>query len=107
MMEYIQVITTTERKADAEKIASVLVNKKLAGCVQLIGPISSIYWWQGKIQRADEWLCLIKTTKTNYEALESAILKMHPYKVPEILAIPVLAGSRNYFNWLDDVLEKT
>lgn len=107
MTEYIQVITTTEKKTDAEKIAEVLVEKKLAGCVQIIGPISSIYWWEGKMERADEWLCLIKTTKTMYEDLESAIRKIHPYKVPEILAIPVVAGNKNYLSWLDSVLEKT
>jgi periplasmic divalent cation tolerance protein len=106
MTEHIQVITTTENRADAEKIAEVLVEKKLAGCVQIIGPISSVYWWEGKIEKADEWLCLIKTTRTLYEDLESVLRKIHPYKVPEILAIPVVTGSKDYFSWLDSVLEK-
>jgi len=107
MNEHIQVITTTENKADAEKIAEVLVEKKLAGCVQIIGPISSVYWWEGKMEKANEWLCLIKTTRTLYEDLESTLHKIHPYKVPEILAIPVVAGSKDYLSWLDSVLEKT
>jgi periplasmic divalent cation tolerance protein len=107
MAEYIQVITTTGNKTDAEKIAEVLVEKKLAGCVQIFGPISSVYWWEGKMQRGKEWFCLIKTTRTMYENLESAIRKVHPYKVPEILAIPVVGGSKDYLCWLDSVLEIT
>jgi periplasmic divalent cation tolerance protein len=106
MSEHIQVITTTENKTDAEKIAEFLVDKKLAGCVQIIGPISSVYWWQGKIEKANEWLCLIKTTRALYENLESSLRKIHPYKVPEILAIPVVAGSKDYLSWLDCVLGK-
>jgi periplasmic divalent cation tolerance protein len=106
MTKYIQVITTTENKTDAERIAKVLVEEELAGCVQIIGPISSVYWWEGKPERSDEWLCLIKATRVTYEDLESAIRKIHPYKVPEILAIPVVAGSKDYFSWLDNVLEK-
>jgi periplasmic divalent cation tolerance protein len=107
MTKYIQVITTTENKTDAEKIAEILVEKKLAGCVQIIGPISSIYWWEGKIEKANEWLCLIKTTRVMYADLESAIRKIHPYKVPEILAMPVVAGSKDYLRWLEGVVEKT
>jgi periplasmic divalent cation tolerance protein len=106
MREYIQVTTTTESKADAEKIAESLVEKKLAGCVQIVGPISSVYLWEGKIEKADEWLCLIKTTRALYENLESTLHKIHPYKVPEILSIPVIAGSKDYLSWLDNVLER-
>lgn len=106
MTEHIQVITTTENKKDAEKIAELLVEKKLAGCVQIIGPISSVYRWEGKIEKANEWLCLIKTIRALYESLELELRKIHPYKVPEILAIPVVAGSKDYLSWLDCVLKK-
>lgn len=105
MTQHIQVITTTKNKTDAEKIAEVLVENKLAGCVQIIGPISSVYRWEGRMEKADEWLCLIKTTSTLYEDLETALCKIHPYKIPEILAIPVVAGSKNYLSWLDNTLE--
>lgn len=106
MTEYIQIITTTEKKADAEKISQILVEKKLAGCVQIIGPITSTFWWEEKIDKAEEWLCLIKTNKNLYNELEQAIRSVHPYKVPEILAISVITGSKDYLSWLESVLKK-
>ena len=105
MREFIQVITTTESRADAEKIARVLVEKRLAGCVQILGPVTSTYWWKEKIEMAEEWFCLIKTSKDIYQNVESEILRVHPYKVPEILAIPVIGGSRDYLSWLDSELK--
>jgi len=107
MTEYVQVITTTTSRTDAEKIVEVLVEKRLAGCAQIIGPVSSMYWWEGRMERATEWLCLIKTSKTTYKDLESTIRKIHPYKVPEILAMPIIAGNKDYLSWLDSVIEKT
>ena len=101
MVEYIQVITTTETKEDAQKIARTVVEKRLAGCVQIIGPITSTYWWKNNIEMAEEWLCLIKSRKDLYQELEKAIREVHPYEVPEILAVPVVAGSRNYLQWLE------
>jgi periplasmic divalent cation tolerance protein len=107
MIEHVQVITTTGKKKDAEKIAEFLVEKRLAACVQIFGPIASVYWWEGRIEKANEWFCLIKTMGALYENVESAIRKIHPYKVPEILAIPVVAGSNDYLSWLDEVVKKT
>ena len=105
MTDYIQVTTTTETRADAQAIANTVVEKRLAGCVQVIGPITSIYWWQGKIETAEEWLCAIKSRKDLYGELEKAILQAHPYDVPEILAAPVTEGSQSYLEWLDDELK--
>jgi periplasmic divalent cation tolerance protein len=73
MEEYIQVVTTTEKKEDAEKIAEALVKKKLAACAQTIGPIWSIYWWKGRVEKAEEWLCLIKSEKSLFCKLEETI----------------------------------
>lgn len=106
MGKTIQVITTTETKADAQAIARALVEKRLAGCVQIIGPITSTYWWEGKIKTAEEWLCLIKSRRALYEALEETIREVHPYDVPEILAVPVVAGGRDYPEWLDGELKQ-
>ena len=106
MTDTIQVITTTETKADAQAIARALVEKRLAACVQIIGPITSTYWWQGEIETAEEWLCLIKSRRDLYEALEEAIQEVHPYEVPEILAVPVVAGGRDYLEWLDGELQE-
>ena len=68
--EYVQVSTTTEKKEDAEKIAKVLIGKKLAACVQIFGPILSTYWWQGKVETADEWICNIKSKRVLYDEIE-------------------------------------
>ena len=106
MDEYIQVFATTEKKEDAKKIARLLVQKKLAGCVQMIGPISSTYWWKDKVETAGEWLCLIKTRKSLFQELEKAIKKIHPYETPEIIAMPIVSGSKDYLKWLDEELSK-
>jgi len=106
MTKTIQVITTAETKADAQAIARAVVEKRLAGCVQIIGPITSTYWWQGEIETAEEWMCVIKSRQDLYERLEEAIREVHPYDVPEILAVPVIAGSKDYLRWLDDELNQ-
>lgn len=105
MTDHIQVITTTERRETARTIASTLVERRLAGCVQIIGPIQSTYRWQGQVETAEEWLCLIKSREDLYEELEKAIRELHTYKVPEILATPVKAGSSQYLEWLTGSLK--
>jgi len=104
--EFIQVFTTTENEQDAQKIARALVEERLAGCVQIIGPIKSIYWWKENIETAEEWLCIIKTKKRLFEKLEKSIREIHPYETPEILAIPITQASEDYLNWLDRELKK-
>lgn len=103
MAEYVQVSTTAGTKKDAERIASALVEKRLAACVQVAGPIASTYWWQGKMETAEEWLCLAKTRCELYGPLEHAIREIHPYDTPEIIAVPIAAGSADYLAWLSDV----
>ena len=100
--KYIQVVTTISGKRGAEKIAKSLIDKRLAACVQIIGPIKSVYRWKGKIENAKEWVCVIKTRKTLYKKVESAIRKIHPYEVPEIIAMPIVAASKDYLKWLSD-----
>ena len=106
MTDFVQAITTTETRADAQAIANALVEQRLAGCVQVMGPITSTYWWESKVETAEEWLCLIKSRRDLYEELEQVIREAHPYDVPEILAVPVTAGSKPYLEWLDGELEK-
>jgi periplasmic divalent cation tolerance protein len=101
MSDYIQVVTTTERREDAERIARALVEERLAACVQVTGPITSTYRWQGKIETAQEWQCWAKSRHSLYAKIEQAIRKLHPYEVPEILAMPIVAGSADYLAWLD------
>ncbi len=100
MEDFIQVQTATERREEAEAIARALVERRLAACVQVLGPIHSTYRWKGEIEDAEEWLCLIKTRHDLYEAVEKAIVELHPYETPEIIAVPIERGSRAYRQWL-------
>jgi len=102
MKSYIQITTTTETKKQAQTIAQYLVEAKLAACVQIIGPITSIYRWKQKLENTEEWLCLIKTRNDLFNKVEAAIKSMHPYETPEIIAVPIVKGSKEYLNWLDD-----
>lgn len=100
METFIQVMTATDKREDAERIARSLVEGRLAGCVQIVGPVTSVYRWKGRIETAGEWLCLIKSRADLYGAIEESILALHPYQTPEIIALPVAAGSRDYLEWL-------
>ena len=100
MAEYIQVLTTVGSEREAEQIGTALLEQRLAACVQTVGPIVSRYRWQGKLERGREWQCLAKTEARLFEEVEAAIRAAHSYEEPEILAIPVLAGSRGYLDWL-------
>jgi periplasmic divalent cation tolerance protein len=104
MKSYIQVMTTTETKEQAQTIAQHLVERKLVACVQITGPITSIYRWKGKVENAQEWLCLIKTQDDLYNKVEAAIKSQHPYETPEIIAVPIIKGSKEYLSWLEDEL---
>lgn len=104
MSAYIQIMTTTETHKQAEVIAGHLVETGLAACCQIIGPLTSVYRWQGKVEEAHEYLCLIKTAADLYAAVEDAIRDLHPYEVPEILAVPVVQGSAAYLGWMQESL---
>jgi periplasmic divalent cation tolerance protein len=100
MTDAIQVVTTTGSQQEAEKISQALVTRRLAACVQVAGPITSTYHWQGKLETSQEWLCVIKSLQSHYAALEAAIRELHSYDVPEILAFEVARGHRDYLDWL-------
>ena len=101
MAEYIQIFTTTESRDVAEMISREVVGKRLAACVQIVGPITSTYWWEEKVQKTEEWLCMMKTRGQLYNELEKAIISLHPYEVPEIVALPIVSGSQRYLDWLE------
>jgi len=96
----IQIVTTTASADEARRIGAALVEERLAACVQIVGPIESIYRWQGKVETATEWQCWIKTRSQHYDAVEAVIRRLHSYEVPEILAVPIIAGSEAYLKWL-------
>ena len=98
----IQVITTVDSHAGALAIARRLVERKLAACAQVSGPITSAYWWEGAVQTDEEWYCVIKTRADRYDDVEEEIVAAHPYDEPEILAVPVVAGSSGYLQWVQE-----
>jgi periplasmic divalent cation tolerance protein len=100
MTDYIQVSTTTGSEEEAERIGEALVERRLAACAQVIGPVASRYRWQGKVETAREWICVAKTEASRYPELEAAIRELHSYEEPEILATPIVAGSRGYLDWV-------
>ena len=100
--KYLMIVTTCPDMPAAEKIADVLVEKSLAACVQIIPGIKSVFRWQGQVDYAAESLLLVKTVAENYPEIENLINSIHGYDVPEIIAVPVSAGSRDYLAWIDD-----
>ena len=96
------VLTTTGSRDDAQQIASALVERQLAACVNIVEKIESVYRWEGRVAHAAEWLLLIKTTETAFEKVRQAIKELHPYEVPEILSIAVQDGSAEYLNWIEE-----
>jgi len=100
--KFLQIYTTTDSKKIAKKIALTLVKEKLAACVQITGPIKSIYRWKGKVENAREWLCIIKCRAKQFRKIEARIKQIHTYQIPEIVAIPIAGGSPDYLNWLNE-----
>lgn len=97
----LQVQTAVGSRADADRIAAALVAGRLAACVQVLAPMTSTYRWQGAVETAEEWLLLVKTTADRYPAVEAAIRSLHPYDEPEIVALPIVAGSTGYLGWIE------
>jgi periplasmic divalent cation tolerance protein len=94
------VITNLPDRAAAERIAEALVTEGVAACVNVLAECTSIYHWEGKLNRTSEVPLLIKTTKTAYPRLEETLRKLHPYELPELIALPVSAGLPEYLNWV-------
>ncbi len=97
MTEYVQLSTTTATVEEAEEIATALVEQRLAACVQIIPQVRSVYRWQGKVEQADEWLCLVKTRRSLLPQVEAEIGRRHSYECPELIAVSIEAGSVAYF----------
>ncbi|MEM9566848.1 MAG: divalent-cation tolerance protein CutA [Cyanobacteria bacterium P01_E01_bin.34] len=104
MSEFLQVSTTTSTCADAERLATILLESRLVACAQIIGPVTSWYWWKGTLETATEWQCLLKTSRLLYASVKTQILRHHSYETPEIIAVPVVDGTREYLDWLREQL---
>jgi periplasmic divalent cation tolerance protein len=104
MENYIEIFVTVNSKKTAAKIASVLLDKRIAACVQQGGPVRSYYEWQGKRRVTNEWTLTIKSSSEHFNLVEEAIKEFHPYITPEIIIRKIDGGSRDYLKWLDDSL---
>jgi periplasmic divalent cation tolerance protein len=102
MSEYVVILVTFPSLADAEKCADVLLSRKLVACTNITQEISSLFWWQGKIDSADEVLMLAKSTQSLFSEITDCIQAHHPYDVPEIIALPIIAGSEAYLKWITE-----
>lgn len=100
MTDLVIVTATTPDEAVALRIAADAVRARLAACAQVQGPIHSTFQWRGAIDQATEWYCHLKTTRASLEALTALIRRAHPYQVPEIVAVPIVAGFRPYLEWV-------
>ncbi|MGD2066891.1 MAG: divalent-cation tolerance protein CutA [Candidatus Bathyarchaeota archaeon] len=104
-MSYLIVLMTTSNKEEAENIVRALLEDKLIACANIIESVSSFFWWQGKIESEKEALIIIKTNDKLFEKLQKRITALHSYDVPEILALPIVAASQSYLDWLKVSLE--
>lgn len=102
--KYCLILCTCPDQAAAERIASALVSRHLAACVNILPGLTSIYLWAGTIEKDPELLLLIKSEHGRYSEVEQTILELHPYELPEVIAVPVAQGAESYLNWIDQCL---
>ena len=101
---YFVVIVTTASKQEAENIAQHLLKERLIACANITGPVSSLFHWDGKMEKAEEHLIFMKSRKDLFEKLAETVKALHSYEVPEIIALPIIDGSKTYLGWIDSCL---
>ncbi len=99
---FIVVLVTAKDHKEAKNISDKLIQDKLAACVNIIEGVRSLFWWEGKVDQANEVLLVIKTQKVLFKKLEKAVKSAHSYTVPEIIALPIVAGNQDYLKWIKD-----
>jgi periplasmic divalent cation tolerance protein len=100
-MDCLQVVTTTDTREEADRLARSAVEHRLAACAQLVGPVTSTYRWEGAVQTATEWQCVLKTTAARFDELREHLEREHSYDTPEIVATPIVAGNAAYMEWIE------
>lgn len=103
---YIVIFVTVSSKKEAETIARQLLKKRLVACVNILDKAESFFWWQKKIDTAKETLLIIKSKKAKFDKIARVIKSMHSYDVPEIIALPIIAGNKDYLRWIDECTSK-
>jgi len=106
MTDKIVVLNTCSNMEEAERLARLLVDGRLAACVNIVPGVRSVYRWQGKVESAEECLLLIKSSRPLFEQLRAELEKAHNYEVPEVLAVPILGGAAPYLDWLQSNLQE-
>ncbi|MCS7095770.1 MAG: divalent-cation tolerance protein CutA [Candidatus Bathyarchaeota archaeon] len=99
------VLVTASSREEAEKIVRILLEEKLIACANIISPVFSLFWWQGRIENAQEHLIIMKTTRSLFSRLAEKVKTLHSYQVPEIIAIPIVRGYKPYMDWLKGTLK--
>ncbi len=105
MTDKIVIFVAVGNSSDAALLAKSLVEKRLVACVNLVPGVSSWYWWEGKVNQDQEVLLMMKTSRDKFAALEKEVLRLHSYAVPEIIAVQIVEGSKNYLNWIEESLK--
>ncbi len=103
---YVIILTTVSSREDAERIARTIVSEKLAACVSIVDGVSSVYWWEGRVEEEKELLLIIKTSIDKLLELTRRLREIHPYRVPEILVLPVAAGLPDYLTWVEEATKR-
>jgi periplasmic divalent cation tolerance protein len=103
----IVVVYVTSPEKDAARIARSVVERKLAACVNILPSVTSVFRWRGAVQEESESLLVIKTTRDRFDALRAGVVEVHPYSVPEVIALPVVAGHEPYLGWVREMSEAT
>ena len=103
-MDYTLIIVTASSREEAEKIATTLLERKLIACANILGPVSSRFWWQGKIDSAEEYMIFMKTKRELFDQVADNVKQLHSYEVPEIIALPIVEGAKPYLEWINSNL---
>ena len=103
-MDYTLVMVTASSREEAEKIATTLLERKLIACANILGPVSSRFWWQGKIDSAEEYMIFMKTKRELFDQVADNVKQLHSYEVPEIIALPIVEGAKPYLEWINGIL---
>ncbi|HDO41758.1 MAG TPA: divalent-cation tolerance protein CutA [Candidatus Bathyarchaeota archaeon] len=97
-------MVTASSREEAEKIATTLLERKLIACANILGPVSSRFWWQGKIDSAEEYMIFMKTKRELFDQVADNVKQLHSYEVPEIIALPIVEGAKPYLEWINSSL---
>ena len=105
MNNYIAIFVTTNDKEEAERICQLLLNEHLIACANIVGPVTSFFYWVGKAEKAEECLIVMKSSRDLFDQITEHVRRSHSYEVPEVLAVPIVKGSKAYLDWMGIVLK--